>query len=150
MKERILEIMKLEGMSPSGFAEEIGIDRGRMSHITNGRNNPSIEVFGKILDRFTYINPDWLLSGKGNREREAKPAASQVLKPDFFDSPSPIQTEKKNMPEYHRETKDKKEKYTPKKEENETVIYTEAPIKKVVRIIIYYSDTTYEILTPEK
>jgi len=150
MKERILQIMKREGLTPSKFAEEIGIDRGRMSHITKGRNNPSIDIYEKILDRFTYINPDWLLSGRGNMKRETKQTTGHLISPDLFSSPSPILPEKKIIPEYRKEIKDKKVAIPPKKEENETVIFTEAPVKKVVQIIIYYSDTTYETFNPEK
>ena len=44
MKERIQQIMQREGLSPSRFAEEIGIQRSAMSHIISGRNNPSLDV----------------------------------------------------------------------------------------------------------
>lgn len=41
MKERILAVMEHEGLTPSKFAEAIGIQRSAMSHIISGRNNPS-------------------------------------------------------------------------------------------------------------
>lgn len=34
-------------------------------HIISGRNNPSLDVLLKILERFTYVDSDWLLFGKG-------------------------------------------------------------------------------------
>ena len=150
MKERILRIMELEGLTPSGFAEKIGIQRAAMSHITSGRNNPSLDVCTKILERFMYINPDWLLFGSGNMKRESKQTTSHQIQPDLFANPSYILPEKKNNPEYRKEIKDKKSSSPPKKDANETVIFTEAPVKKVVKIIIYYSDTTYETFNPEK
>ena len=66
MKDRILRIMEHEGISPSKFAEEIGIQRSAMSHIISGRNNPSLDVLTKIMQRFTYVDTDWLLFGKGS------------------------------------------------------------------------------------
>ena len=150
MKERILQIMESEGLTPSAFAEEIGIQRAAMSHITSGRNKPSLDVFTKILDRFAYINPDWLLTGTGNMKRDTKHTPHAAIPPDLFSNPIHIQPEKKNIPEYRREIKDKKVIIPPKKEEKETITFTEATTKKVMKIIIYYSDTTFEIFNPEK
>ena len=61
MRDRILKIMEREGLTPSKFAESIGIQRSAMSHIISGRNNPSLDVLLKILERFTYVDSDWLL-----------------------------------------------------------------------------------------
>jgi transcriptional regulator with XRE-family HTH domain len=150
MKERILQIMKLEELSSSAFAEEIGIQRAAMSHITSGRNNPSLDVYAKILERFTYINPDWLLSGKGNMRRDSKSAIQVIQPPDLFANPSHIQPEKKNIPEFRKDIKDKKPDNPPKITENEPVKCAEMPAKKVARITVFYSDNTYETCIPEK
>ena len=58
MRDRILKIMEREGLTPSKFAESIGIQRSAMSHIISGRNNPSLDVLLKILERFTYVDSD--------------------------------------------------------------------------------------------
>ena len=50
MRDRILKIMEREGLTPSKFAESIGIQRSAMSHIISGRNNPSLDVLLKILE----------------------------------------------------------------------------------------------------
>ena len=47
MIERITQIMEREGLTPSKFAEAIGIQRSAMSHILNGRNNVSLDVLIK-------------------------------------------------------------------------------------------------------
>ena len=60
-KDRIMLIMNQKQLLPSQFAEIIGIQRAAMSHITSGRNNPSLDVLKKILERFPHISPDWLL-----------------------------------------------------------------------------------------
>ena len=149
MRERILQIMNQERLSSSRFAEEIGIQRAAMSHISSGRNNPSLEIAKKILERFSYINPDWLLFGNGNMKRDGRPA-NPVIQQDLFGNLPYIQPEKKNIPEYRQEIRDKKPISTPKKTEIEEVIVKETPIKKVMKIMIFYSDNTYETFNPEK
>ena len=51
-RERIMQVMAQKGFTASQFAEAIGIQRAAMSHITSGRNNPSLDVMKKILERF--------------------------------------------------------------------------------------------------
>ena len=149
MKERIIQIMSQEGLNPSKFAEEIGIQRAAMSHITSGRNNPSMDVVEKILTRFNYINPDWLIFGKGYMKRENH-QASLPKQPDLFANPSYIPPEKKSIPEYRQENRDKKPVLPTKKSEIENVIPKEIPSKKIVQIMLLYSDNTHEFFTPEK
>ncbi|MDO9633531.1 MAG: helix-turn-helix transcriptional regulator [Paludibacter sp.] len=64
-KVRIEKIMQVEGMSSGQFANEIGIQNSTLSHILNNRNNPSLDVMKKILNRFPNINSDWLILGLG-------------------------------------------------------------------------------------
>jgi transcriptional regulator with XRE-family HTH domain len=63
--ERILAILEDKGLTPSSFADTIGIQRSSMSHILSGRNKPSLDVIHKILITFPDIQSDWLLTGKG-------------------------------------------------------------------------------------
>ena len=149
MKERIIQIMNQEELNHSRFAEEIGIQRAAMSHITSGRNNPSMDVVIKILERFDNINPDWLIFGKGNMMRDNHQAYFPK-QPDLFANLSHISSEKKNISENRQETKEKKAQIPPKKAENETVILVETPIRKIVKIMLFYSDNTYESFNPEK
>ena len=70
VNEKILQVMELEGLTSSGFAEKMGISRAAMPHILSGRMTPPLEVITKMLIRFPYINPDWLLFGAENLERD--------------------------------------------------------------------------------
>ncbi|WP_051312754.1 helix-turn-helix domain-containing protein [Sporocytophaga myxococcoides] len=63
--ERILAILENKELTPSSFADTIGIQRSSMSHILSGRNKPSLDVIHKILITFPDILSDWLLTGKG-------------------------------------------------------------------------------------
>jgi transcriptional regulator with XRE-family HTH domain len=65
MVERIKEIILKEGLTSGSFADLIGVQRSSMSHILNGRNNPSLDFVIKTLQAFPKLNPEWLLTGVG-------------------------------------------------------------------------------------
>ena len=81
-KERIEKIMLKEEMNSAVFATEIGIQGSTLSHILNGRNNPSLDVLKKILNRFRTVSSDWLILGIGSMYRVEK----QSQTPTLFDS----------------------------------------------------------------
>ncbi len=66
MKEQIIKLMEAEGLSSAKFADEIGVQRSSISHIISGRNKPSYDFILKILNRFSGLNTEWLLTGKGS------------------------------------------------------------------------------------
>ena len=147
MKDRILRIMEHEGISPSKFAEEIGIQRSAMSHIISGRNNPSLDVLTKIMQRFTYVDTDWLLFGKGSM---VKNGITKIEEPDLFReneiNPPIVQVE----PEYRKHTEFSKSEKKKKNTGIEQIKYEERSSKNVSKIMIFYSDNTFETFTPEK
>ena len=57
-KDRIEKVMLTEGMNSAQFAAEIGIQGSTLSHILNGRNNPSLDVLKKVLNRFRTVSSD--------------------------------------------------------------------------------------------
>lgn len=61
MREKLLDLMKNEGLKPSQLAEQLEINPAGISHILAGRNKPGFDLLQKILRRFPRINPDWLL-----------------------------------------------------------------------------------------
>jgi len=64
MTHRIELILKTQNLTPTQFADAIGIQRSSMSHILARRNNPSLDFVMKVLNRFPEINAEWLLTGK--------------------------------------------------------------------------------------
>ena len=65
MKDRILNFLESEHISPAEFADKIGVQRSSMSHILNGRNQPSAAFIQKMLHAFPFVNSRWLLIGEG-------------------------------------------------------------------------------------
>ncbi len=66
MIDRIKHILEQKNLTPSRFADQIGIPRSTISHILSGRNKPSLEVMQKIINAFPDIPMEWLIIGKGN------------------------------------------------------------------------------------
>ena len=89
MKERFEKIMEYAGVSPKKFAEILGIERSNVSHITSGRNKPSLPVVQKILKCFPDISAEWLLFGEGNMLKTNNPGATQSNASTSANAPSP-------------------------------------------------------------
>ena len=81
MREKLLDLMKNEGLKPSQLAEQLEINPAGISHILAGRNKPGFDLLQKILRRFPRINPDWLLLDSDKMYRDEYPAASSA-RPD--------------------------------------------------------------------
>lgn len=66
MINRIEQLIDALGITQKDFAQQIGTSAAALSHITSGRNRPSLELVLKILNKHPNINSDWLLFGKGD------------------------------------------------------------------------------------
>lgn len=148
MKERILKIIEKERLTPARFAESIGIQRSAMSHIASGRNNPSLDVVTKILERYPYIESDWLLFGKGTMCKTT--AGNGNEEPSLFHESGVIRPEAQVKPEYALETEVKMPVYGRKQSEIEKVIFKETPPKTINKIMVFYSDNTFDTFVLEE
>lgn len=145
-KDRIEKIMDEEGLNASQFASEIGIKSPTLSHILNGRNNPSLDVLKRILDRYRTISSDWLILGVGPMYRGIKQPQTLSL----FDENNEIQRESdrysdKNVVKSVSENLVKEEKVD--KVLHETTILEQNALttsKLVKKIIVYYDDNTFQ------
>lgn len=153
MKDRIKQIMDTENMTPARFADTLQIGRAVISHILNGRNNPSLDVITRILSKMPQINSEWLLTGMGSMYKNEinipeQTVATTTPLPDLFaqlrteDSTNePVYIERN---EYRKETEVEKPSTDIHNIMNERIIYKEAKEKKIKQIIIYYTDNTFE------
>jgi len=154
IKEKIEKIMEKEQMNSAQFAAAIGIQGSTLSHILNGRNNPSLDVLTKILRYFQNISSDWLLMDLGSMYRSEK--QSQV--PTLFDNldETTLKTgslDQNYAPKMHTQSNINQQK-NPTLEENPTQpiaeplqnykAIIESPSKAVRKIIVYYTDNTFQ------
>ncbi len=157
-KDRIEKVMQIEGMNSAVFASAIGIQGSTLSHILNGRNNPSLSVLQSILNRFPHISPEWLIMGQGTIERIVKQPQMPSLFDPIDESPSkssisePIKTEKNttsissNQQKIQPTTEIPVQETSFQPEQPVQVQQIEVPGKIVKKIIVYYSDNTFQEL----
>lgn len=83
IQERIEIIMKTNQMSPSQFADKIGIQRSNLSHVLNGRNKPSLDFLDKIITAFPKVNASWLITGEIREGEFSGDAVAPIREPEI-------------------------------------------------------------------
>ena len=126
-RDRILQVMQSEGMNAKQFCQEVGISQGTLSNILGGRNKPSLDVLQAVLRRFRGINCDWLIMGVGSMYLSG---SREHVQPTLFEderealvvpsSPSIVSPVANN------------------------VAPTQTAVRTVQKVMIFYSDGTFE------
>lgn len=176
IKDRISLIIKENRLTSQQFGEMIDIQPSSLSHISAGRNQPSLKVIMNILDKFPDISSDWLISGKGNMYRADNVDDEYEVDDEVIVVPK-VEHEvinDKNTPIF-TDVMDKEEKSarnthfepivdpnshfattTPSKEEellNEPKHAGGIPKQllqtdnKITKMIVFYEDNTFEVFT---
>ena len=126
--------MENEQVSSKRFAETLGIQQSTLSHILTNRNQPSLDVIMKIHQIYTDVNIDWLLYGTGDmfvsQESGKKQEKATTLPPMNNLFATPVAT--MDAPPASR------------------LQATEKEEKKVIKVMVFYSDQTYETFIPKK
>ena len=157
MNERIRKFMETQGLSPSELADNIGVQRSNVSHVLNGRNNPSFPFIEKLLKKYPKLNAKWLLMGEGDMmegkpilpaslfdnqpETTTKNADSQKLKSINEETEPVYAVQKTNLV-----TEDSKTK--PEKKPDQDL--TACDDKQIEKIIVFYTDQTFRVYQPSK
>ncbi len=137
MTDRILEIIKVKGISASKFAEMIGVPRSSISHLISGRNKPSLDFLQKVLNRFTEINPEWLYTGSGKMMRNDQ-------KGERLASQKPVEQDQGvEKSGDQKEPEIKEARKMARKRENP------AEQKSIEKIMVFYTDRTFREYQPE-
>ena len=72
IQERLQLVLKMHNLTPSSFADQIGVQRSNISHVLSGRNKPSLDFLEKILLNFPRVNAHWLVTGESPKEQIAE------------------------------------------------------------------------------
>ncbi|NLY25595.1 MAG: helix-turn-helix transcriptional regulator [Bacteroidales bacterium] len=150
MKDRIKIIMENENLTPAKFADRLQINRAIVSHILNGRNNPSLDVVTRILTEMNYINPEWLLNGTGEIYKKGVDSESIAREPDLFSQDEPKPDQDAEEIEKQKEIAVKKMINNLQSPVNKIVEMEQLADKKITQIIIYYSNNTFDTFIPHK
>lgn len=156
MREKLLELLKREGLKPSQLAEILEINPAGISHILAGRNKPSFELLQKILRRFPRINPDWLLLDSDQIYRSESPANAALMStPGFPDRTAKAGAESSLFPtasifpEKAQSGAPRSDTDTNRPNASEASNLPAASRSKSVRrIVIFYDDLTFEDYIP--
>lgn len=171
MVDRIKAIMNHEDLTPSAFADRLGIGRAVMSHILSGRNNASLDVITRILNRMNYVDADWLLLGKGtmlrvNSLEEGLKSGNSEPQANLFHTVEQEDTsllpEKECADINSNDINGNKIVTTPIESVSQSNVHNKSPLmtadinlpkienKKAVKIIIYYSDNSFTAFNPSE
>lgn len=160
MKDRLIQLLDLEQLSPSKFADIIGVQRSSISHVLSGRNKPSFDFLQKTLKAFPGLNATWLMMGEGSMYEQM----GRNVTGNLFDSPeAPGEQDDDNIPEetlpqpeaessaepFKKE--EKAESPVERKVQDEALPTANAPgNKKIVQVVVIYEDDTFRAFTPAK
>lgn len=169
---RLVTFRDYKGLSNSQFADTAGIPRPTLSQFLNGRNKRmSDDLTAKIHTAFPELNIMWLLFGEGNMVNdenieisEAKNEASEAIfnsKPsaeqgdtDKDTTKNPVQNSKQNSsatPErsdFGKKDSSQAFKDQPSQPLAVAPAVPSDPAKKIQSIMVFYSDSSFEIFTP--
>ncbi len=162
-RERIELIMKSYGLTPSQFADRAGVQRASVSHILSGRNKPSLEVMLKIFEAFPGLDMQWLMTGKGsapvvNASQESavlqtKPVAA--VQSELFSAVQSVAVDSvaEAAPQkvvQHRPAVPVERVPRRSSRVATAASASQAAVKRIKEIRVYYTDGTYEVLCPER
>jgi transcriptional regulator with XRE-family HTH domain len=133
MNNKIKNILLMKDMSPSRFADEIGVQRSSISHILSGRNKPSLEIIQKIVRRFPELGLDWIIDEDEGEEESLDQADNTGTKSPSTTQHTAAKTDtlatQQTQPEEHEKTASGR--------------------RSVEKILIFYSDKTFTEYKPE-
>ena len=66
MVNRIFTFIESQQLTPTEFADKIGVSRASISSIKTGRTQPTLSLVEKIKQRFPEIDINWLILGEGD------------------------------------------------------------------------------------
>ncbi|PWK27087.1 helix-turn-helix protein [Arcicella aurantiaca] len=149
LNKKIEQIIIDKGISPSYFADTVGIQRSSISHILSGRNKPSLDIIQRILKVFPDIDRDWLLFDSDVPQQNApqinrqNTANQRVISQNSFE-----QTSRESNRNYQPEPNvvQTPVNVTPRRKIERPVVPTQQPLpsgKQIERIVIFYTDGTF-------
>jgi len=121
--KRLEKILEEYELSAAGFAQKIEVGRATISHILSGRNKPSLDFALKVISAFPEVNLYWLLLGQGHFPKNEEGITPTLHDPEITEDKSKISLDKISNKHTSNTLNDKKE---------------------VKRIVIFYSDGSFD------
>lgn len=144
MKDRIIKFLTHEGLTATKFADEIGVQRSSISHILSGRNYPSYEFIQKMLQRYKMLNAEWLLMGNGSMFKRMEQGNLFASLPS--NAPAAVQS----ASEVHAEKPEKLSSLEGDKISQPVSFPEISSSRQIDKILVFYTDKTFEEFLPGK
>lgn len=139
MKDRLLQLMQLEQLSPAKFADILGIQRSGLSHILSGRNKPGYEFISKLLLKFPTVSAEWVITGKGKMYKQEL-VQEQPIDRKMENSRDLFSSQIVEPPKVENQLRENSIKIENKPETRKNRVLT--------KIIMIYDDMTFEEIKP--
>jgi transcriptional regulator with XRE-family HTH domain len=145
LNQKIKQILVEKQLSPSYFADEIGVQRSSISHILSGRNKPSFEIIQKIVKRFPDLGYEWLMDDSNTIPM---PKMNNSIPNQHAFAPQ-AGTDMDELVEYKKAMlSDKSTKAIMNGKSNGFIVNSSMNGKTVERILIFYSDKSFAEYSP--
>ncbi|MCQ2361203.1 MAG: helix-turn-helix domain-containing protein [Paludibacteraceae bacterium] len=139
MIEKFKKIMEKEGLQPRELAAKLGVQPSAISHIINGRNNPGVAILQSVMTAFPNINPEWLMLDKEPMYKNERAIQGNLFGQEY--------TQESKIEFSERQESAKSVEIPQQTVEPQTIIkevVRQIPSKEILRIVVYYSDNTFE------
>jgi DNA-binding XRE family transcriptional regulator len=140
LNDKIVTIIETLGFSNTKFADAISVSRPTISHIISGRNKPSIDIVQKIIAQYPELGYKWFLDDEGFDSKKLE---------DLSKAQSNSETEKvyQKQDSYAGSNgSNSRNEQTPQGVANNNVTSQSSPIRRVEKVIMFYSDGSMEVL----
>ncbi len=151
MNDRLTQFLTAEQLSPTRFADLLGVQRSGVSHILSGRNKPGLDFLEKFIKRFPAVNIEWFITGKGKmykemnmsslfpqlseNEKTAVEVPRQANDHEWANQPEIIETDNINVSQTTSDV-------------SNSNMLNSLPEKSVEKVMIFYTDRTFESYRP--
>lgn len=162
INDKIKQILIDKNLTPSYFADEIGVQRSSISHILSGRNRPSFDIIQKIIRRFPELGYEWIMEEEnqsssvtnqatyanratGNRPTVDRYGSPQSVSMAYAPPATSIRSQRNEIPPVAPTAMGAND---PTLTTNSSELTINAGEKKVERILIFYTDGSFREYMP--
>ncbi len=160
--ERISFVMNQENLTAKEFAEILDVQRSSISHLVSGRNKPSIDFLYKFIENFPKYNVVWLITGGGeilntsSHEKSDKltgsynSGATKIIQHTLFEEEDKNETINNIIKEKNIDTETENREILIEEKDVITNVNLATKSKYIERVVIFYSDGTFDSYTENK
>ena len=169
INDKIKQILIDKNLTPSYFADEIGVQRSSISHILSGRNRPSFDIIQKIIRRFPDLGYEWIMEEDAQQAYNQSgqvsygaprnmPQPSPVNQPRDRFSPQPavsytapsmnVRSQRNEIPPVMQQQPVAPVSEPVNSSADQSPVAFSSTEKKVERILIFYTDGSFREYSP--